>query len=544
VEHKAANHHRVPATSRTPEVFFAHDADAALEQQPGWYFNTIYRHEQERGYAGLEDLWTPGPIRVTLTPGRSTHFVCSADPIDFERVLKDVRVQKERQQVSTSARAPESQTSQVSRLLASISPVADDSPVADPYLPALARAAGQFVAAGQRGGEDVTTVVSQFPWSSPSVRQGLIAFPGLFLVTGRFEEAKSYLLSLAAMLEDGVLPSEFPESGAPPKYEAADASLWLANAVHQYLQYTNDEVTARAVYSPLLGMIDALRRGTKLGLQVDADGLLSAGADGMPVTWMNAKVGTWVVTPRVGKPVELNALWYNALRVVAALAERFGDAVRVRELGVLAGNAKISFNCRFWNDPAGCCHDVLSEEGGAESALRPNQVLAAGLPFPVLTQDRIERVVQTLREKLLTPLGLRTLTPEHPAYVGHYAGNALSRDRAHHNGSVHPWLLGPFVTAFLRACDGSDAARAQALEMLRPCLDRLCGESLGQLPELFDGETPHNPGGATACAPGVGELLRCYVEDVLGITPTTPLPTAEVPFGTLPESPLNEALPG
>jgi predicted glycogen debranching enzyme len=325
-----------------------------------------------------------------------------------------------------------------------------------------------------------------------------------------------------------VLPSEFPESGAPPKYESADASLWFASDVHQYLQYAGDDAaTARAVYGPLLGVVDALRRGTKLGLRTDDDGLLSAGVDGTPVTWMNAKVGSWVVTPRAGKPVELNALWYNALRVVAALADRLGDAPRARELGVLAGNVRISFNLRFWNESAGCCYDVLSGAGN-EPAVRPNQLLAASLPFPVLTNDRIARVVDVCRAVLLTPFGLRTLSREHPAYVGHYGGNALARDRAHHNGSVHPWLLGPFVTAFLRASGGGDDGRAEAIELLRPCLDRLRGDGLGQLCELFDGDAPHAPGGAVASAACVGELLRSYVEHGLGVQPGRATEPADV----------------
>ena len=493
--------HRVPATGRTPEVFFAHDG--AFESQPAWYFNTIYRREQERGYPGLEDLWMPGPVRYTLTPGASVHFACSTDPIDPAALF------------AHDAEA------------ASRSPVTYSIAGRDDTFAALARAADQFVvtvpqaadshpSSDHRSGPTVS-VISLYPWAAPSTRLALIAFPGLFLVTGRHAEGRAFLASLAALCDGGLLPSEFPEDGSAPLYQGADVSLWFVYAAHQYLRHTGDEDFVRdELFHTLAMIVHYYRTGTRLGITADADGLVSTREPGVGTTWMDAGDGDGVVTPRAGMPVELNALWYNAVCVMAELSERFGEAAWAEELAGVARSIKAAFNRRFWNDTNASCYDVISGDDGQapDASVRPNQILAASLPFAVLDLPRHEQVLEKVRVELLTPVGVRTLAPSDPNYQPRYAGNVTSRDRAHHNGSAFPWLLGPLVTLHSRVHGRGEQARGRALELIRGCLDHLRGDGLGQLCELFDGSGDHAPGGALAAAAAVGELLRCYAEEI------------------------------
>jgi predicted glycogen debranching enzyme len=482
--------HRVPATGRTPEVFFGHDG--TFEAQPAWYFNTIYRREQERGYPGLEDLWMPGVVKFKLSPGQTVHFACSADPITAGDLVP-----------TESSAAPAKEP--------------------DENFAALARAADQFIATIPNApdetdsgtSEPAVAVVTQYPWSPPSVRLALVAFPGLFLATGRQAEGRSLLLSYARLLDGGLLPSEFPEDGSPPVYNGADVSLWFVHAAHQYLRHTGDDATVRReLYDTLAMIVHYYLTGTRLGIAAGADGLISTSEPGIGTTWMDAGAGGAAVTPRAGKPVDLNALWFNALRTVAELSEMFDEPRWAAELGQLADTVKRSFNELFWNESAGCCYDVITD-AGPDPAVRPNQLLAASLPFPVLDLARHEPVLRKVRDELLTPLGVRTLAPSDPNYQPRYAGNVAARDRAHHNGSAFPWLLGALVTTHARVHGRGTKARAEAMDVLRGCLDHLRGDGLGQLCELFDGAPPHSPGGAIAAAPAVAEILQAYAEHVL-----------------------------
>ncbi len=500
VEEKSNGHHHVPATSRTPEVFFAHDG--SFEFDTNWYLNTIYRREEERGYGGLEDLWNPGAVRWSLRPGQAVHFVCSADPIGLDRVL----TKADRQWTEAST------------------PLSSDEP-----MDSLLRAADQFVLStphnpAEPDGAQTDFVAAQYPWAAPSPRQALIAFPGLFLVPGKFCAGKGLLLSLVNHLSDGLLPSNLSETGGDAVYQGADVSLWFINAVNQYLRYSNDEETIRThLLDAVLRIISAYRRGTKLGIRTDADGLLQSHQPGLPTSWMDAQTVDWVVTPRTGRPVELNALWYNAVKIAADLAERFGAAEKSGSLVELAKSIKTAFNDRFWNDRNNCCYDVIDDHGH-DPAIRPNQLLAVSLSYPVLTADRFEPVLERVRSELLTPFGLRTLSPCDPAYQGHYTGNVVSRDRAYHNGSVFPWLLGSYVTAYLLVHGKGQGARSEARQILQPCVDYLLKDGLGQLCELFDGDKPYRPGGALASAASVAEVLRAYAQDVLDQKPTTQKP--------------------
>ena len=320
---------------------------------------------------------------------------------------------------------------------------------------ALLRAADQFVlhvpddTLGQQGQTEFAA--AHYPWSPPSPRHSLIGFTGLFLVPGKFIAARGFLLSMCDRLIDGLLPSWLSEVGGPAEYQGADVSLWFINAVHHYLRYTGDEETIRhRLFDAVLHIINAYRHGTGLGIAADARGLLHTHQPGSPTTWMDAQVDGWVVTPRNGKPVEINALWYNAVRIAADLAERLGQPERAEEFTAFAAAVQTAFNQSFWNARERCCYDVIDEHGH-DPAIRPNQLLAISLPYAVLLPDRFEQVLERVRVALLTPMGLRTLASTDPAYQGHYAGNIINRDRAYHQGSAYPWLLGPYVTALVRA---------------------------------------------------------------------------------------------
>jgi len=498
VEDRNKHHHRIPATVRTPEVFFAHDG--RFTAAPNWYLNQIYRREQERGYGGLEDLWTPGTVRFHLTRTKAVHFACSADPIELKTIAK-------------------------------ATPKPPTHVPVDRKLDALAEAAGQFVVSGpgeSPGAMRTSACMAGYPWFGPASRPGLIGFAGLFLVTGRFAQAKSMLLSLAGQVRSGLMPSHFPEDGSEPLYQGADISLWFANAVWDYLRYSADEETGRRLLDVLLSVIESYRRGTELGISIGPDGLIASRAPGMPTSWMDAKVGDWVITPRVGRPVELNALWYNAVRIAAELCERFGRVDRARILNDLAASARQSFNQRFWNKSAGCCYDVIDDHG-QDPSVRPNQLLAISLPFAVLDDERHAAVLEKVQGELLTPFGLRTLSPSDPCYQGRYTGGIVSRDRAYHNGSAFPWLLGEYAAAFLKVCGRNESTRTEVERLIRPCIDHVLGEGLGQLRELFDGDAPHASGGALASAVSVGQILRAYAEYVVGLLPTAPAAPAATP---------------
>lgn len=491
----------IPATSRTPEVFFAHDG--TFEPQPNWYYNTVYRREQQRGYAGLEDLWTPGVIRQQLMPGQSLHFVCSTDPIDLARVVPDCDEQNARD-AERAMCVPE---------LVSAAMSGAGAQSRDLNFCMLRRSAEQFVVNVPPDGSQPPgiAIVPQYPWSAPSGRWALVALPGLLLSTERFTEAASLLERFAASRWQGLMPSEFPETGGRPVYDGADVSLWFIYALHAYFEATGDEALVGKLLPVALEIISEYRRGTELGIGLSEDKLLRAGKPGLRVTWMDAKVGDWVLTPRQGMPVELNALWYNALRSVESFARLFGLGDSADQMEAAAREVYEAFNRRFWNDAAECCYDVLTESG-ADSSVRPNQLLSVSLPYPVLSPSRQADVLRKVQQELLTPRGVRTLSPHDPDYGGRYTGHILPRDRAYHGGSAHVWLLGAYVSAYLRVHGRSDAALRHVREILQPCIDYLHSDGLGQLCELFDGDSPHLPGGAIASAAAVAEVLRGYMQ--------------------------------
>jgi predicted glycogen debranching enzyme len=320
-------------------------------------------------------------------------------------------------------------------------------------------------------------------------------------------------------VDRGMLPNRFPDSGETAEYNTVDATLWFFEAARAYLERTGDwEFFRSGLYDVLAGIVDWHERGTRYGIRVDGDGLLMAGEPGVQLTWMDAKAGDWVVTPRIGKPVEIQALWYNALRVMEHIARTLARTAESIHYGMMAERAAGSFAAQFWNPSAGCLYDVVNGEE-RDAAIRPNQILAVSLPHTMLTPDQAVRVVDTVQRHLLTPFGLRSLSPSDPRYQGRYAGGQRSRDGAYHQGAVWPWLLGPFLKAYIAIHGGSAESRQQAAEWLAELRGYIAGQGAGQLPEIFDGDAPHRPGGCIAQAWTVAELLRVCVEDVYRSTP-------------------------
>ena len=352
------------------------------------------------------------------------------------------------------------------------------------------------------------SVIAGFPWFSDWGRDTMIALPGLTLTTGRSDIAASILRTFARFVSEGMLPNRFPDTGDTPEYNTVDATLWFFVAVDEYLRHTGDDLLGAELYPVLTQIIDAHVRGTRYGIKVDAgDGLLFAGEPGVQLTWMDAKVGDWVVTPRQGKCVEINALWFNALTILANLATRLDDQAAAAELQTRANSVRHRFNERFWSE-GGYLYDVIDGPDGADSSLRPNQIFAVSLRHGLLDADRAQAVVDTCAKHLWTPVGLRSLAPTDPRYVGRYGGGPLQRDGAYHQGTVWSWLLGPFALAHYRVHADADAAR-EWLSGMEAHLREAC---VGQISEIFDGDAPFTPRGCFAQAWGVAETLRIWSE--------------------------------
>jgi len=358
------------------------------------------------------------------------------------------------------------------------------------------------------------SVIAGYPWFADWGRDAMIALPGLTLVTGCPEIAKSILQAFARTVDQGMLPNRFPDSGEAPEYNTIDATLWMFAAVQALVRYTSGlRFVKDQLYETLRAIIDWHVRGTRYGIHVDADGCLAT--RGEQLTWMDAKVGDWVVTPRRGKPVEVQALWYNALRLMETLAGEFGDAATRARCAELAEQLRANFPRLFWNPSAGCLYDMVDGER-RDAAIRPNQIFAVSLANVLLPEDQARSVVDVVERELLTPYGLRTLAPGDPNYHGRYEGDQRGRDGAYHQGTVWPWLLGPFITAYLKVHGRTPQTLAKAAEFLAAFPEHLNTAGVGQISEIFDGDPPHRPRGCIAQAWSVAEILRALVEDIAG----------------------------
>ncbi|MEO6392655.1 MAG: amylo-alpha-1,6-glucosidase, partial [Pyrinomonadaceae bacterium] len=474
-----------------PELHFAHDA-GTIDLNGDWYRNFQYRVEQERGLDFAEDLFNPFSLSFDLTKasGRA-RIIASTEP----HIVADVDSLREQELARRRA-------------------VAGDS--ANPLIRALTIAADQFIVARTIG----HTIIAGYHWFSDWGRDTMIALPGLLLATGRTEIAKSVLLEFAQQVDQGMLPNRFPDAGETPEYNTVDATLWFFDAVRALLQYTADEMFVRQnLYGVLAGIIDWHIKGTRYGIHLDDDGLLYSGEPGVQLTWMDAKVGDWVITPRHGKPVEIQALWYNALRIMEDLATRFEDEAGRMRYAEMADQTRDSFGLLFWNADAGCLYDVV-DGGDLDGSIRPNQLFALSLSHSMVPSAQAEQILQVVERELLTPRGLRTLSPNDPRYAGRYLGDPRRRDSVYHQGTVWPWLMGAYITAQVKV--SGQAGRDLAALWLENFQEHLAEACLGQVSEIFDGDAPHTPRGCVAQAWSVAELLRAAVEDVYDAEPSVP----------------------
>jgi predicted glycogen debranching enzyme len=472
-----------------PALHCAHDADEVVTTGH-WYYNFEYAVERERGFDYVEDLFSPFALRFDLSQRTEAAILASTEPHDITQVTSYRQAEVERRQALLTT-----------------------APGDDAFVRTLVAAADHYVVG--RGAKK--TVVAGYHWLSDEGRDTMIALPGLALVTGRTGVAKSLLLTFAGVVDQGMLPNRFPALRETPEYTTVDASLWFFEAIRALWYATREDAFIRTYfYDTLTDIIDWHVRGTRYGIKVDEDGLLAASEPGMPLTWMNARVGDWVVTPRYGKPVEIQALWYNALRIMEHLAQTFGDTANQQRYGTMAAQAHASFNRVFWHEAANCLYDVVN---GAErdGTMRPNQIFAASLPYTMLSDVRAQSVVAAVERDLLTPYGLRSLAPYDPQYRGRCTGDAASRDRSYHQGSVWAWLMGPFITAYLKVQGATSQARQQAAQWLSGFRRHLSDAGLGHVSEIFDGDPPHQPRGCIAQARSVAELLRAAAAlDLLG----------------------------
>jgi predicted glycogen debranching enzyme len=473
-----------------PALHLAHDA-AAADATGYWYRNFEYRAERERGLDFVEDLFSPLRLTFDLTLRARAGIIASTERRSIRRLGEFRQSELVRRYAVRSA-----------------------LPQANDLVRALVAAADQFIVTRGRH----QTIIAGYHWFGDWGRDTMIALAGLALVTGRADVARGVLRAFAEVVSQGMLPNRFPDAGAEPEYNTIDATLWYFDAVRALLDYTEDyEFVRQHLYDKLTEIIDWHERGTRYGIRVDEDGLLRSGEPGaqpdVQLTWMDAKIGEWVVTPRAGKAVEIQALWYNALRVMARLAREFGDEVRAERYRRMAARCRRSFNEQFWNEAAGCLYDAV--DGNArDTSLRPNQILAVSLTHSMLSRAKARRVVAAIERELLTPFGLRSLAPSDARYAGRYAGDAVSRDSVYHQGTVWAWLLGPFITAYVKVHGASDEARARATGWLEEFSAHLREAGLNQVSEIFDGDAPHTPRGCIAQAWSVAELLRAAAEDV------------------------------
>jgi predicted glycogen debranching enzyme len=468
--------------------FYLLARDGAFVPTREWYWNFSHREETGRGLDDRSDLFAAGRFTASVATSSPWALVLSTSPD------ADLDADRAREQELNRQRA-----------LLRVAGVLD----LPPAIQQLTLAADQFIvdrlAPDEPSGYG-TTVIAGYHWFADWGRDTMISLPGLTLATGRSEDAADILRTFARYVQDGLLPNNFPDHpGVDPGYNTADASLWYLIAVHAYAEATGDQRLVDYLLPTLRAIVDAHIRGTRYQISVDsADGLLRAGEPGVQLTWMDAKVGDWVVTPRVGKPVEINALWYNALRILSSFLRDRGDAAGSYE--ALADQVLTSFRARFIREGQEHLLDVVDGPEGDENRVRPNQIFAVSLPFPLLAGDQARAVVDVVGRELLTSLGLRSLAPSDKAYRGDYGGDQLRRDGSYHQGPVWTWLIGAYVEAHYRVYGDADAA----LSFLRPFEHHLADAGLGSVSEILEGDTPHLPRGCIAQAWGVAEVLRAW----------------------------------
>ncbi|MCC4771877.1 glycogen debranching protein [Methanosarcina sp. DH2] len=476
---------------------FSLSSNLQYHPEPVWHYNLEYDTERQRGLNFQEDIFNPGYFESELKPGTSRFFIAAStgdvSSLTLEQVDKLYIREANRQNL-----------------------LALDSKLIEPFALKLLRATDAFVVKNRSTGEN--TVIAGYHWYSDWGRDAMISLPGLFLIPYRFEEARSALNNFARYCRRGLIPNTFPAFGGDPVYNTVDAPLWFIHALDRYFAYTQDFLFLSDIWDTVGEILDNYCQGTDFGIGMDSDYLIQQGPQ---LTWMDAKIGEWAVTPRAGKACEVNALWYNALKTASYLGTLLGEDISSYE--TLAAGVASNFEDSFWNPEIDCLFDLIyRDEAGnqvKDPAIRPNQIFAVSLPYTMLSPEKEKAIVDRVEKDLLTPFGLKSLSSDHPLYKGQYRGDAMNRDTAYHNGTVWPWLLGAYVKAYLKIHGNSNSSLEYMRALLEGFDSHLDTAGIGTISEVFDGDYPHSPGGTIAQAWSVAEILRAYVEDVLGIKP-------------------------
>lgn len=462
--------------------FFISVPKAEFHEHQQWYYNFEYNIEQHRGLDFKEDLFTHGKFSVELRKGSTLGIIISTENPERKNPLRLFAAEKKRREKITKEFSWHND------------------------LKRLVFAADQFIV--KRG--KLNTIIAGYHWFADWGRDTMISLPGLCLVTGRYKEAKQILQQFAESVSEGMLPNRFPDNGEAPEYNTMDATLWFFHAIHQYYKYTADKAFVKSVMPVLQEIMDWHYKGTRYNIKVDSvDELLYGGQEGVQLTWMDAKVSDWVVTPRRGKPVEINALWYNALCTMERLLHEMGKKNEAERYQAKASKVLASFNEQFWNEKQNFLHDYVDGDL-KNSDVRPNQIYAISLPFPLLSRERAKKVFDIVTNQLLTPKGLRSLSATNKEYKSVYGGGLWMRDGCYHQGTVWSFLLGPYVDALFYIM--GEKAKPEANRIVGKFLEHLNEAGVGTVSEIFDGDPPHTPKGCIAQAWGVGEILRVVME--------------------------------
>ena len=452
----------------------------------GWYLNFAYLEEKARGFESTEDLYTPGNLKFTLQAGETKYLLIGTAE---NETISEVEIKK-------------LWNEEIERRKKLLVPY-ESAPVT---IKQLALSADQFLVSRNRG---YFTIMAGYHWFADWGRDTMIALPGLCLVNKEYDKAKAILETFSDFVFGGMLPNRFPDQGDIPEYNTVDAALWYVVAVYQYWKKTRDDETLKSLFYPVIQSIRTFYlQGTAYNIHADTDHLIYAGANGVQLTWMDAKIGNWVVTPRIGKPVEINALWYNCHKILTEMSLIVGNTKDAVEYQAYAEKISESFKEKFNNPDQKTLYDVIVSDTVKDSSIRPNMLLSLSLPFPLLSKAEGEIILQTIEEELLTTRGMRSLSPLHPDFKREYKGDVLSRDGAYHQGTVWAWLLGPYYDAciYVRGEVGKEQVTAHMDKVLQHCYEA----GIGSYSEIFDGTKPHKPNGCISQAWSVSELLRIY----------------------------------
>ena len=501
------------AFQRPQATIVCRSTDGDFKEGVNWVNHIHYRDELMRGEADVDDCFQPGYFEVQVPANVEKEFavICA---VDHESQNAIEILDSVGNTIDEVKDALSREVDQKGELLANFYRDHPDVPVSD-WLNWILLAADSFMVEDAEGKK---AVIAGYHWFEPWGRDTFISLPGLMLVTGKYKDAKDILQNYIQYLKSGLIPNFVSDKSGIPVYNTVDATLWYVNAVLQYVKYTGDwEFVKTQLWEKLQDIVENHQRGTLFGIHMDTDGLLLHGSR---LTWMDATVGNDVITPRTGKAVEIQALWYNALRTMELFANKFEAPALAEKYGAMANLTRQSFNTKFWNPKQNCLFDVIDDKD-PDASIRPNQIFAVSLDYTMLDKEKSQKVVDMVNRELVTPYGLRTLALGDPKFVGKCSGDSRSRDMAYHNGTIWPWLLGPYVTAYLKVNDYSAKAREQMLQnLILPLFTvGIHQDGLGTLNEIYDCDPPNEPRGCIAQAWSVAEPLRAYVEDILQVKP-------------------------